>query len=109
MNTPSSGDDPQSAALPSHLVWLQRMVWVLTLVMIFGLITMVSVFVTRFPKPAQNEIAPAIDLILPEGITPTAVTFGDGWVAVVDQGTQIIVFDATTMAEIGRLAITSAQ
>jgi hypothetical protein len=109
MNTPSSGNDPQSAALPFHLVWLQRMVWVLTLVMILGLITVVSVFVTRFPKPAQNEIALPTDLTLPEGITATAVTFGDGWIAVVDQGAQIIVFDATTMAEIGRLEITNAQ
>ncbi len=73
--------------------------------MILGLITMVSVFVTRFPKAGPHEIILPEYLSLPADITPSAVTFGAGWVAIVDGGQRIIVFDSATMAEIGRLDI----
>lgn len=77
--------------------------------MILGLITMVLVFVTRFPKPEPRDIVLPENLVLPADITPSAVTFGAGWVAIVDQGQRIIVFDSETMAEIGRLEITTRQ
>ncbi len=79
------------------------MVIVLTLTMIIGVITVVSVIVTRMPqsfvaRPAplapifpENIILPE-NITLPDGVKPQAITFGTGWTAVVTEDNRILVF-----------------
>ncbi len=61
--------------------------------MIGGVITVVTVLVTRMPRAFT---APAPDLpdgfALPEGTSAEAVTFGDGWIAVVTGDNRILIF-----------------
>ncbi len=72
---------------PPHLRLLRRLVTVLTVVMIFGLLTIVAVIVMRFTgsAPPGVPVLPAT-LTLPEGERAEAVTMGQGWVAVVTRG-----------------------
>lgn len=73
---------------------LRILVTVLTVVMIVGLITIVAVFVTRFPSGGGELMLPeAIEL--PDGITAEAVTFGADWIAVIS-GDQILIYDRMT-------------
>lgn len=75
------------------MVWLKRLVTVLTVVMIVGFAVMVGALITHLnadPVPLPER------LILPEGTQATAYTQGEGWAAVVTQDGRILVFDATT-------------
>ncbi len=78
--------------LPPSLRLLKRLVTVLTVTMILGVITVVGLLVIRMP---QMNIPPALpaSLVLPKGVTATAVTMGTGWIAVVTSGNHILVFD----------------
>lgn len=80
------------AGLPPDLRFLKWLVTALAATMMVGLIALVAVFVTRFPGAAPLPALPE-GVILPDGATPEAVTFGRGWVAVV-AGDRILVFDA---------------
>ncbi len=86
-------DDAQD---PLNLRVLRILVTVLTVTMIVGLITIVAVFVTRFPRVASIDLPPQI--ALPEDETATAVTVGPGWYAVVTAGSRILVFDSANGA-----------
>jgi hypothetical protein len=70
---------------------------VLMVTMIIGVITVVAVFVTRMPQfgasPPVLPVLPAA-ITLPQGADPQAVTFGDGWVAVVTRENRILVYDS---------------
>lgn len=85
---------------------LKWLVIVLTLTMIGGVITVVALIVTRMPT-AVVAATPALPekITLPDGIRPTAVTFGTGWVAVVTNDERIMIYrpDGTLRQEI-RLA-----
>jgi len=78
---------PEGDGLPPSVRFLKWLVIVLTLTMIVGVITVVAVIVTRIPQvmgdaePQMGQLPPAITL--PEGVTPGAATFGQGWIAVV--------------------------
>lgn len=65
----------------------------LTLTMIGGVITVVGLLVTRMPQALQ---APAPGLpagfALPEGTRAEAVTFGEGWIAVVTSDQRLLIF-----------------
>lgn len=63
--------------------------------MIAGVITVVAVIVTRMPQ-AMRGAAPALPaaIILPEGQRARAVTFGEGWHAVVTDGGLILIYGA---------------
>ena len=89
MDEPSQPQDVQE--LPTSLKWLRNLVFVLTVVMIGGLITLVTVFVTRFPK--TNEITLPDTITLPEGTSAVAFTQGEGWYAVVTSANEIMIFD----------------
>ncbi len=95
-------DDPVD--LPPSLRFLKWLVIVLTLTMIGGVITVVALLVTRMP---QAFVAPLPDLpegfALPAGTRAQAVTFGQGWVAVVTTDDRILIFgsDGALRQEVG--------
>lgn len=73
---------------PAGLRLLRVLTTALLGVMIVGVITMVAVFVIRFPKPT----VPLPDAIsLPDGLRAQAVTLGPSWIAVV-AGDEILIF-----------------
>jgi Family of unknown function (DUF6476) len=79
-------DMDQDPPLPGSLRVLKWLVILLTLSMIGGVITIVAVIVTRMPTAmSATPVLPA-DIILPEGLTAGAVTFGRGFFAVVATG-----------------------
>lgn len=58
--------------------------------MIGGLVVVISLLVIRL----SDKAVPLPDSItLPDGTTPTAVTFGKGWIAVVGNDNRILIFD----------------
>lgn len=72
---------------------LRTLVTVLSVVMIVGFIVLIALFVIRFrsqPAPLPDEI------VLPAGMTPTAVTRGEHWYLVVTDDGAVLVFDAVT-------------
>lgn len=71
----------------------------LTLTMILGVITVVAVLVTRMPQ-AFASVGPTLPegFALPAGAEAQAVTFGEGWIAVVTGDDRILIF-----AQDGRL------
>lgn len=83
---------------------LKWLVIILTAVMIVGLIIIVAVIVIRLPQSAGPAAGPSASLALPEklalpaGTSPAAVTFGQGWVAIVTTDERILVFDSSTGA-----------
>lgn len=72
--------------------------------MIVGLITIVGLLVIRVQQTPPTPTLPDT-ITLPAGVTPGAVTFGPGWVAVV-AGDAILIYDATTGALRQTVAIT---
>lgn len=78
---------------PANLRFLRRLVTVLTITMIGGVITVISLLVIRLQGPPPEPLTLPDQIALPEGVTPQAVTFGPGWVAVV-AGDEILIFGA---------------
>lgn len=65
----------------------------LTLTMIAGVITIVMLLVTRMPQ-AFTAVGPDLPagFALPEGAEAQAVTFGEGWIAVVTTDQRILIY-----------------
>ena len=86
-------DDQLSEAEARRLTFLRRLVTVLTAVMIGGIVLIVALLAIRLNTPP----APAFpdELALPEGTVPTAVTRGDGFIAVVTEDSRILILDPT--------------
>ena len=80
-----------------NLKFLRMLVTVLTATMILGVLTIIALLVIRLQAPASPRL-PALpaSINLPDGGAPTAITFGDGWTAVVIEGNRILVFDVST-------------
>lgn len=88
-------DTDQDPPLPGSLRMLKWLVILLTLSMIGGVITIVAVIVTRMPAAIATTPALPAAIVLPDGLTAGAVTFGTGFVAVVASGAdgqRILVF-----------------
>lgn len=88
--------DPSSVttpALPPSLRLLQRLVLVLTVVMIGGFATLIAALVLRLN--ADGPPLPA-SLDLPNGADAVAFTQGSDWVAVVTADDRILVYDRLT-------------
>lgn len=64
------------------------------LCMIGGVIAVVWLLVTRLPAALEAPPRLPDDLRLPAGETAAAVTFGEGWSAVVTRTGRILIFDA---------------
>jgi Flp pilus assembly protein protease CpaA len=90
MSDPTDAPDP---ALPPSLRFLKWLVILLTLTMIIGVITVVTLLVTRMPQ-AFSAPAPGLPegFTLPAGTEAEAVTFGTGWIAVVTTDDRILIF-----------------
>lgn len=74
---------------------MRRLVTALTLVMIFGVVVVIGLLVTRL-----NNDTPALpdEIALPGGARATAFTQGADWYAVVTDANQILIFDRLTGA-----------
>lgn len=88
---------PAPEGLPPSLRFLKGLVIVLTLTMIIGVITVVAVIVTRMPQsfgtsPALPSLP--VGIVLPDGAKPQAITFGQGWTAVVTQDDRILLYSS---------------
>lgn len=91
--------DDATGTLPPSLRLLKWLVIALTLTMIIGVITVVTLLVTRMPTAisAPGPVLPPDfalpeDFALPAGVKAEAVTFGQGWVAVVTTDDRILIF-----------------
>ena len=96
----SQSDD--KIALPPDLRLLKALVLVLLVVMIGGLLTIVGLLVTRLNAPAALPALPA-SVILPPGARPAAVTFAEGWLVVVTEGGEILLYPRTGGAPVQRV------
>ncbi len=82
--------DDTSGQEPPNLKFLRRLVTVLTATMILGLIVLIGLIVIRLQTPS---ITLPGQVNLPEGVTATAYTQGQGWFAVVTDRNTIMIFD----------------
>ena len=89
--TTRSMDD--SPALPPHLRRLQRLVTLLTLVMIAGFLVLIAALVLRL-NAGGPDLPAVVDL--PEGAEAAAFTQSDGWFAVVTTDDRILIYDRLT-------------
>lgn len=65
----------------------------LTLTMIVGVITVVSVIVTRMPQAMRASPVLPGTIALPAGTKAQAVTMGTGWIGVVTDDNRILIFN----------------
>jgi hypothetical protein len=70
---------------------LMRLVTVLTVVMIGGLLLVVGLLAARLMAPAVPVLPESI--ALPDGARARAVTTGEGWVLVLTDRDEVLVFD----------------
>ena len=74
-----------------------------------GLITIIALIVIRFPAAMNARPALPATITLPAGAKAGAVTLGRGWVAVVTDMDDILIFDAKTGALTQTVQIKSAD
>ena len=92
---------PQPALIPTHLVFLRRLVIVLTATMIAGMVIIIALFVIRFSaedgrQTATTDITLPDRIALPRDTTAVAFTQGPDWYAVVTSDDQILIFNRVT-------------
>jgi hypothetical protein len=85
---PEVTDDVRAA---QSLKRLMRLVTVLTAVMIGGLILVVGLMAAKLLAPAVPVLPEAIHL--PDGARARTVTAGEGWVLVLTDADEVLVFD----------------
>lgn len=88
-------DDMETPPEPANLRFLRRLVTVLTVIMIGGVVTVVSLLVIRL-NAAPAPMALPEQVMLPDGAVATAFTVGSDWFAVVTQADEILIFDQVT-------------
>ena len=76
------------------LRYLKALVTILTVTMIGGFLTIVSLFVMRFSEMSKVELPDTITL--PDGAEATAFTRGEGWFAVVTNNDEILIYSRVT-------------
>ncbi len=85
----------EDLAEPANLRFLRRMVTVLTTVMIFGVVLVIGLLVTRLSRDAP--VLPET-IALPGAAKAVAFTQAADWYAVVTDGGEILIFDRMTGA-----------
>lgn len=96
---------PVPEKLPPGLRFLKALVIVLTLTMIGGVITVVTVIVTRMPQ-MMRPLPKMPDVIsLPDGTRATAFTQGTDWYAVATADNTLLIFDRASGALIQTVTI----
>lgn len=86
-------DDQIPPEEAKHLIFLRRLVTVLTAVMIVGVVLIVLLLAIRLNAPAAPSFPEM--LALPDGVTPLAVTRGPDFLLVVGQDGRTFVLDPT--------------
>ena len=84
----------EEQGLPPSLRFLKGLVTTLMITMILGVIAVVYLLVTRMPDGRAQIPALPPDIVLPAGQQAQAVTFGQGWSAVVTTSQTLLIFDA---------------
>ncbi len=111
MQDDSDPDPDMRASLPGTILFLRRLVGVLTAVMILGVVTVVVLLVIRLQSPGgagMSGLRGLPDMItLPEGTEATAFTVAPGWYGVVTGADEILIFDRQSGALRQRLQITT--
>jgi hypothetical protein len=74
-----------------NLRFLRRLVTALTATMILGVLAIVILLVIRLQAPVPPHVPDAI--LLPEGVRATAYTQGTGWIAIVTDADEILIYD----------------
>jgi Family of unknown function (DUF6476) len=87
---------PTENGLPPNLRFLKLLVTVLTATMICGLVIVIFLLVTRLPGVTSAPLVLPDQITLPTGAKPLAFTMGPGWIAVVTDANDILIFDAAT-------------
>lgn len=64
--------------------------------MIFGLLVVIFLLVTRLPGGKAAILTLPDQITLPAGAKPLAFTVGPDWIAVVTGASDILIFDAAT-------------
>ena len=100
-------EDENSLSEDRNLVFLRRLVTVLTGTMIVGVLTIVVLLVIRLQAPPAPRLPETI--ALPDGMTAEAVTFGQGWVGIVTTDGEFLILDQDTGAITDRVAITRPE
>ncbi|EEB70676.1 DUF6476 family protein [Phaeobacter italicus] len=75
---------------PPQLKFLRRMVTTLTVIMICGFLVVLALLVIRLSSSGPTL---PTSITLPDGMTARAVTFGEGWVAVVTDQDEIVILN----------------
>jgi hypothetical protein len=87
-------DTSTEPGLPPSLRFLKWLVIVLTLTLIGGVITIVTLIVTRLPDAMTARPDWPDTMALPEGAVASAVTRGGDWTGVVTTDGRILIFNA---------------
>lgn len=95
-------DTPQPVD-PALIIYLKRLVTILTGTMIIGLLVIVVIFVIRFPGRGPDI---PDGLTLPGGTGVSAYTMGQGWAAVVTTDNRILIYDAASGAMLQEVEVT---
>ena len=85
--------DPPPPGPPPELRFLKLLVAALAGVMIVGLVVIVAALVIRIGQEPAPLAVPEV-ITLPDGARADAVTRGRGWIAVVTDGDEILIYDA---------------
>ncbi|WP_424941715.1 DUF6476 family protein [Aliiroseovarius crassostreae] len=90
-NTPQDDTAPDTTPIDGTVRFLKILVTTLTATTILGLIVLITVIVMRFQQ--ENVVPLPDELVLPAGVTATAVTRGPGWFAVVTEDERILILE----------------
>lgn len=93
--------------------YLRLLVTVLTVVTIVGLLVIIALFVIRFSSMGEDRAAPEAgfpaQIALPEGEIASAITKGDGWIAVVTKAGRIMIMDETGQKTLQEIEVTQSD
>ena len=87
-----------------NLVFLRRLVTVLTATMIIGVLAIVVLLVIRLQTPVRPSLPEGV--ALPAGVEARAITFGQGWIGVVSDDDRFFVLDPDTGAVLDEVEVT---
>ncbi|MEM9970481.1 MAG: DUF6476 family protein [Pseudomonadota bacterium] len=87
-------DDTPQVPEVANLRYLKWLVTVLTVTMIGGVLTIVAVLVMAYGEIRSIDLPDGI--ALPDGVSATAFTQGEGWFAVVTDGDEVLIFSRIT-------------
>ncbi|MCR8725310.1 DUF6476 family protein [Frigidibacter sp. ROC022] len=90
-----TAETAEDAATARNLRLLRWLVTLLTTVMIVGIVVIIGLMIWRLnqgPGPTPRLLPESI--ALPEGVKARAVTLGEGFVLVLTEGDEVLVYDA---------------